>query len=84
MKEEKKNLMSVEDIPYVVDYMRMVSTLLEEIIQNYFYNLKGKERFEYGFDLIKADIFALRALNADALETLCDIAENTEGVEVDD
>ena len=40
--------------------------------------------FEYNFDRIKADIFALRALNADALETLCDIAENTEGVELDD
>lgn len=84
MKKQTKNLMSTQDIPYVVDYMKMMNTLFGEVIQNYFYNLKGKEMFEYNFDRIKADIFALRALNAEALETLCDIAENTEGVELDD
>lgn len=46
--------------------------------------IKQKELFAYNFDRIKADIFAIRALHIDALETLCDIAENTEGVELDD
>lgn len=83
MNEEKKNLMSIADIPYVIDNIQMVNTLLDEVIQSYFYDLKGKEFFEHNFDIIKADVFALRALNANALETLCDIAENTEGVELD-
>lgn len=84
MKEEKKNLMSIEDIPYVVDQMKMMETLLGEVITKYFYDLRQKELFAYNFDRIKADIFAIRALHTDALETLCDIAENTEGVELDD
>lgn len=82
MKKQTKNLMSTQDIPYVVDYMKMMNTLFGEVIQNYFYDLKGKEMFEYNFDRIKADIFALRALNSDALETLCDIAKNTDGNEI--
>lgn len=84
MKEEKKNLMSIEDIPYVVDQMKMMETLLGEVITKYFYDLRQKELFAYNFDRIKADIFAIRALHTDALETLCDIAENAEGVELDD
>lgn len=84
MKEERKNLMSIEDIPYVVDQMKMMETLLGEVITKYFYDLRQKELFAYNFDRIKADIFAIRALHTDALETLCDIAENAEGVELDD
>lgn len=84
MKEEKKNLMSIEDIPYVVDQMKMTETLLEEVITKYFYDLRQKELFAYNFDRIKADIFAIRALHTDALKTLLDIAENAEGVELDD
>lgn len=84
MKEEKKNLMSIEDIPYVIDQMEMTETLLEEVITKYFYNLRQKELFAYNFDRIKADIFAIRALHTDALKTLLDIAENAEGVELYD
>ena len=84
MKEEKKNLMSIEDIPYVVDQMKMTETLLEEVITKYFYVLRQKELFAYNFDRIKADIFAIRVLHTDALKTLLDIAENAEGVELDD
>lgn len=84
MKEEKKNLMSIEDIPYVVDQMKMMETLLGEVITKYFYDLRQKELFAYNFDRIKADIFAIRALHMDALKTLLDIAENAKGVELDD
>ena len=84
MKEEKKNLMSIEDIPYVVDQMKMMETLLGEVITKYFYDLRQKELFAYNFDRIKADIFAIRSLHTAALKTLLDIAENAEGVELDD
>ena len=79
-----KNLMSIEDIPYVVDQMKMMETLLGEVITKYFYDLRQKELFAYNFDRIKTDIFAIRALHMDALKTLLDIAENAEGVELDD
>ena len=76
--------MSIEDIPYVVDQMKMMETLLGEVITKYFYDLRQKELFAYNFDRIKTDIFAIRALHMDALKTLLDIAENAEGVELDD
>ena len=67
MKEEKKNLMSIEDIPYVVDQMKMMETLLGEVITKYFYDLRQKELFAYNFDRIKAGIFAIRALHSEHL-----------------